>query len=116
MALAAPQMLHGRDTAEAADAHRVLLIERDPAIGQSLELLLSGAGFAVDLTTQATDGVTSARTGDYDIVLLGPNPPALEGGDLRASLRLGRIDAPFRFLSVSVSADGGSAMQINPCS
>lgn len=102
-------------SAPGADGNRVLLIERDPAVGRSLELMLTNAGFYVALTTLGKDGLSFANTGDFDLVLLGPNPPELTGGDLRSSLRLGRIDASFRLLSVSATAGGGNAMQITPC-
>lgn len=113
MAFARPQMLQA---APESGANRVLLIEQDPKVARSLELLLAAAGFSVDLTARGEDGVSFASNGDYDLVLLGPNPPELSGGDLRTTLRLGRIDAPFRILSVSVATDGGgNSMQITPC-
>ena len=97
-------------------ANRVLLIERDPAIAQSLALILGSVGFAVDRTAHGHEGVSFATSRDYGLVLLGPNLPELEGGDLMAELRAGRIDAPLRFLSVSVAPGGsGNTMQITPC-
>ena len=113
MAFAGPQMLQDSPS---AGGNRLLLIEHDPAVGQSLELLLAAAGFFVERTASGADGLSCARSGDYDLVVLGPNPPELKNGDLRSSLRLSRIDAPFRFLSVSVKAGcDGNTMQITPC-
>jgi len=113
MSLASALMRNDRDDDL---GNRVLLIEHDPAVGRSLQLVLASAGFAVDVTALAEDGVRGASSGGYDLVLLGPNPPGLAGGgDLRASLKLGRIDAAFRFLSVSAAAGDGTTLQINPC-
>ena len=100
-----------------AGSERILLIERDPAVARSLELLMASAGLSVDMTAEGAEGLSFAGSGAYGIVVLGPNPPELTDGDLRASLRLGRLDASYRFLSVSVSTEpGGNTMQITPCS
>ena len=100
---------------DAPCANRALLIESDAPVARSLQTILGAAGFAVHWTAQAQGGVAAAASGEYDLVILGPHPPTLTGGDLKSSLRLGRIDVPFRLLSVSAAADGGAAMQINPC-
>jgi len=90
----------------AADAARVLLFEREPHIARSLALILGSAGFAVEVVDQADLGVAVATAHGHDLVLLGPNPPVLENGDLVTSLRVARIDRAFQILSASVAPGG----------
>jgi DNA-binding response OmpR family regulator len=91
---------------DAADATRVLLLEREPNVARSLAIILGSAGFAVDIVDQADLEAAVATAHGHDLVLLGPNPPMLESGDLATSLRVGRIDRAFRILSASVAPGG----------
>lgn len=100
---------------DAADAPRVLLLEREPHVARDLAHILSSAGFAVEIPDQADLGMAVATAHDRDLVLLGPNPPELENGDLVTSLRVGRIDRAVRILSASVAPEGGrDTLRITP--
>src|SRR5215470_17444635 len=58
---------------------RILLIEDEPAIGWVIARALSTAGYTVDRTERAADGLKCASTGDYDLVLLDLVMPDLDG-------------------------------------
>ena len=100
---------------DATDTTRVLLLEREPHIARSLALILGSAGFTVEVVGQSDVGAVIATAKDHDLVLLGPNPPTLDDGDLVTSLRVGRIDRALRILSASVAPGGDpDSLRITP--
>ncbi len=102
--------------AETPGATRVLLIEGEAQIAAGLAMILGATGFAVEVANSGETGLDLARMCDFDLVLLGPNPPALaDGGDMAARLRLARIDRPMRLLAATRDPGGDpAALQINP--
>ena len=53
---------------------RVLLIEDDYAVSQSVETILKKEGMVVDTTDDGEDGLDCGKLYDYDIIILdGPN-------------------------------------------
>lgn len=102
-------------TCDAADATRVLLLEREPRVAHGLAIILGSAGFAVEIVDHGDLEAAVATAHGHDLVLLGPNPPTLENGDLATSLRVGRIDRAFRILSASVAPGGDpDSLRITP--
>jgi two-component system cell cycle response regulator CtrA len=61
---------------------RVLLIEDDSSIAQSIELMLKSESFNVYTTDLGEEGVDLGRLYDYDIILLKPHDIIMEGIDL----------------------------------
>jgi two-component system cell cycle response regulator CtrA len=59
---------------------RVLLIEDDSAIAQSIELMLKSESFNVYTTDLGEEGIDLGKLYDYDIILLDLNLP-FEGQD-----------------------------------
>ena len=54
---------------------RVLLIEDDPQISKSIELMLGAEGFNVYATDLGEEGLDLGKLYDYDIILLDLNLP-----------------------------------------
>ena len=58
---------------------RVLLIEDDSAMAQSIELMLKSEGFNVYTTDLGEEGVDLGKIYDYDLILLDLNLPGMGG-------------------------------------
>ena len=58
---------------------RVLLIEDDVSIAQSIELMLKSENFNVYTTDLGEEGVDLSKLYDYDIILLDLNLPDMSG-------------------------------------
>jgi two-component system, cell cycle response regulator CtrA len=78
---------------------RVLLIEDDSSIAQSIELMLKSEGFNVYTTDLGEEGVDLGRLYDYDIILLDLNLPDMSGFEVMRSLRVSKVKTPILILS-----------------
>jgi two-component system cell cycle response regulator CtrA len=78
---------------------RVLLIEDDQAISQSIELMLRAEGFNVYTTDLGEEGAELGKLYDYDIILLDLNLPDISGYEVLKNLRVSRISTPVLVLS-----------------
>jgi two-component system, cell cycle response regulator CtrA len=78
---------------------RLLLIEDDPTVAQSVELMLRAEDFQVETTDFGQDGVDLAKVNEYDIVLLDLNLPDMSGYDVLRGLRISRVKTPILILS-----------------
>ncbi len=67
---------------------RVLVIDDEPDIRESLEILLVDAGYLVDLATCGTDGLHRLEARGYDIVLLDLMMPDKSGMEVLEEFRL----------------------------
>jgi two-component system cell cycle response regulator CtrA len=74
---------------------RVLLIEDDRSIAQSIELMLKSESFNVYSTDLGEEAVDLGKLYDYDIILLDLNLPDMSGFDVLRSLRLSRVTHQF---------------------
>jgi two-component system cell cycle response regulator CtrA len=78
---------------------RVLLIEDDCAIAQSIELMLKSEGFNVYTTDLGEEGIDLGKVYDYDIILLDLNLPDMSGFEVLRSLRVSKVKTPILILS-----------------
>jgi len=78
---------------------RVLLIEDDTSVAQSIELMLKSESFNVYTTDLGEEGVDLGRLYDYDIILLDLNLPDMSGFEVLRSLRLSKVTTPILILS-----------------
>jgi two-component system cell cycle response regulator CtrA len=83
---------------------RILLIEPDSAVAQSIELMLMSEGFNVYTTDLGEEGVELGKLYDYDCILLA-DAPDLTDCDMIKSLRLARIKSSIIVLSRSAQID-----------
>ena len=84
---------------------RVLLIEDDPSIAQSIELMLKTASFTTYTTDLGEEGVDLGKLYDYDIILLDLNLPDMSGYEVLRSLRLAKVKTPILILSGMASIE-----------
>jgi len=73
-------------TATAPQA-RILVIDDEPDIRESLELVLGDAGYAVDAAQNGTEGLQKLANHGYDLVLLDLMMPDRSGMDVLAEVR-----------------------------
>jgi two-component system cell cycle response regulator CtrA len=78
---------------------RVLLIEDDSSLAQSIELMLKSESFNVYTTDLGEEGVDLGRLYDYDIILLDLNLPDMSGFEVLRSLRISKVKTPILILS-----------------
>ena len=78
---------------------RLLLIEDDPSVAGSIELMLTTEDFQVETARLGEDGVSLGRVNDYGLIVLDLNLPDMSGYEVLRSLRTGRIRTPVLILS-----------------
>lgn len=78
---------------------RVLLVEDDPAMAQSVELMLKSASMVVDTTDLGEDGLEIGKLYDYDIIVLDLMLPDMDGLEVLRRLRDARVETPVLILS-----------------
>ena len=78
---------------------RVLLVEDDPTISKSIELMLTHANLNVYCTDLGEEGVDLAKLYDYDLILLDLNLPDMHGHDVLRQLRVAKVETPILILT-----------------
>jgi two-component system cell cycle response regulator CtrA len=78
---------------------RVLLIEDDRSIAQSIELMLKSENFNVYTTDLGAEGIDLGKLYDYDIILLDLNLPDMSGYEVLRTLRVAKVKTPILILS-----------------
>ena len=78
---------------------RVLLVEDDAGVAQSIELMLKGEEINVYRTDLGEEGVDLGKIYDYDIILLDLNLPDISGYEVLRSLRSAKVVTPILILS-----------------
>jgi two-component system response regulator HydG len=74
---------------------RVLIIDDDPGVRESMSRMLSQAGYTVRLAETGEEGFDLARDGSFDVILSDMRMPGLSGIDVLRKLRDVRVDASF---------------------
>jgi two-component system response regulator HydG len=74
---------------------RILLIDDDGGVRESMERMLRGAGHLVQSAATGEDGFELARGGGFDVVLSDMRMPGISGLDLLRRLRDSRVDSAF---------------------
>ncbi len=78
---------------------RVLVVEDEVRLARALHKGLSAEGFAVDVTHDGLSGLDSARSGNYDAIVLDVMLPRLSGYEVVRTLRTERNWVPVLMLS-----------------
>jgi DNA-binding response OmpR family regulator len=86
-----------------AQSKRILLVEDDPSIVLGLRMNLEREGYSVELAEDGDSGLTRARTGEFDLVILDIMLPKLNGYEVLDSLRKQRLRTPVLLLSARSS-------------
>lgn len=78
---------------------RVLLVEDDFAVSQSIETMLKKEGMIVDTTDLGEDGLEIGKLYDYDIIILDLMLPDINGYEVLRNLRASKVKTPVLILS-----------------
>ena len=78
---------------------RVLLVEDDPSVAKSIELMLKSEGYVIDSTDLGEDGLEIGKIYDYDIIILDLMLPDMDGYDVLKRLRASKVETPILILS-----------------
>ena len=78
---------------------RVLLVEDDSATAKSIALMLTSAGYVVDVTDLGEDGLEIGKLYDYDIIILDLVLPDIDGYEVLRRLRASQVRTPILILS-----------------
>lgn len=78
---------------------RVLLIEDDTTVAQSIDLMLKSQGFNTYTTDLGEEGIDLGKLYDYDIILLDLNLPDISGYEVLRKLRVAKVRTPVLVLS-----------------
>ncbi|KQU18380.1 two-component system response regulator [Methylobacterium sp. Leaf94] len=77
---------------------RVLLIEDDASVAQSIELMLKSESFNTYTTDLGEEGIDLGKLYDYDIILLDLTLPDISGYEVLRTLRAAKIKTPILIL------------------
>src|SRR5579862_2159539 len=78
---------------------RILVIDDEPDIRESLEVLLSGERYDVALAPNATEGLKRLETAPYDLVLLDLMMPDKSGMQVLEEVRSRDLETPIFMLT-----------------
>ena len=73
---------------------QALLIEDDVPTAKSIQCMLQSLGHHCDWVEQGEDGMTLAKTHDYDVILLDIMLPGIDGYEVLQQLRAADIETP----------------------
>jgi two-component system response regulator HydG len=74
---------------------RILVIDDDPGVRDSMERMLHGAGYTVQTAGTGEEGFELARGNAYDVILSDMRMPGMSGIDVLRRLRDQRVDSAF---------------------
>lgn len=78
---------------------RLLLVEDDRLLGQTVKQALDAEGYAVDWLSDGALVMTAVKAGDYDLLILDRRLPGISGIDILRSLRNDNIDTQVLMLT-----------------
>jgi DNA-binding response OmpR family regulator len=78
---------------------RVLVVEDDESIALGLDMNLTAEGYAVTVAKDGETGLTLARTGDFDLLILDVMLPRLNGFEVLRTLSREKDETPVIMLS-----------------
>jgi two-component system, cell cycle response regulator CtrA len=84
---------------------RVLLVEVDTATTANIELLLRKENFIVDSTDLGEDALQIGKLYDYDVIILDPMLPDIDGYELLSRLREAKVHTPVLILAARTEVD-----------
>jgi DNA-binding NtrC family response regulator len=84
---------------------RVLVVDDEPDIRESLEMLLSDAGYAVECAPNATEGLRRMESHGYDLVLLDLMMPDRSGMEVLVDVRAHDRETPIFMITAYGSVE-----------
>lgn len=79
---------------------RILLVEDDPGLCNTLERGLGESGNVVDVTHDGETGIFYAHNAEYDTIILDVMLPDINGVEVCRALRAGGVSTPVLMLTI----------------
>ena len=73
---------------------RILVLDRDEQTLLDLQKTLEDVGFKTTTTWDAAEALALARTRQYDLLLVGDQPPEITGSEILRELQCSRVSVP----------------------
>lgn len=86
---------------------KLLIVEDMKGVRDSLEVILSIAGYQVVLAQNGQEGLDKAKSGNYDLIITDILMPELDGTEMIMQLKSAGLDTPI--LAISAGGNGVSA-------
>lgn len=93
------------DRVSPPERRRILVVDDEADIRESLELLLTGEDYSVELAENATAGLNKFESGNYDLVLLDLMMPDRSGMDVLGDIRQRDTETPIFMLTAYGSVE-----------
>ncbi len=93
------------NTAQGLRHERILVVEDDPDVGETVCLQLSAASYQVELVTRGAEGLLRAVSGDYDLLVTDLRLPDQDGLSIIRGVREAGIDLPMILMTSFSSID-----------
>jgi CheY-like chemotaxis protein len=87
-----------------APAPRVLVVDGDAAVAQSLALMFTDLGFVVETAGLGAEGLSLALTRPYSLLVLGADLPDMSGLEALSRLRQAEVGVTVVFASLTAPA------------
>ena len=100
------------DQLEQTAPGRILVVDDEPDIRESLEVLLSSEGFDVTLAQNATEGLKRLDSSSYDLVLLDLMMPDKSGMQVLEEVRARDTETPSAAREISASGPAATSTGI----
>src|SRR5215207_3060593 len=84
---------------------RVLVIEDETKMADFIKRGLEEEGIAVDIAADGDDGLSRAKAGSYDLIILDITLPLLDGLEVCRRLRQDRLTTPILLLTARDSVE-----------
>ncbi len=84
---------------------RILLIDDDPRVAAAVGPFLRSSGIELEVIYEASKGVESATTGEFDAIVLDLMMPELDGFEVLERIRNSGVTTPVLFLTGSDSTE-----------
>ena len=84
---------------------KILIVEDEKLLADSLRAMLEGKGFAVEAVYDGETGAEYAETGVYDLLILDVMMPGLDGYQVARQVRARRCGTPILMLTARSSLE-----------
>ena len=83
---------------------RILVVDDEPSVGNTVKMLLKFDGHEVEATHSSKEALSMFKSGRYDLVFTDFTMPGMDGHQLAAAIKAGAPDQPV----IMITAHGGT--------
>ena len=91
---------------EPVTSTRILVVDDEPSIVDSVATVLRYEGFEVDVAHSGRTAIEKVTTGSFDLIVLDVMLPDLDGLEVTRRIRADGLDVPILFLTATLRSRG----------